>query len=34
MTTASPISTARLDLTEIEEIRELALEDLSRREQN
>ncbi|MFO7628475.1 MAG: hypothetical protein R6W06_02955, partial [Prochlorococcaceae cyanobacterium] len=34
MTTASPISAARLDRTEIEEIRELALDALSRREQS
>ncbi len=34
MTTAAPVSAARLDRTEIEEIRELALEALSHREQS
>ena len=34
MTTASPISAARLDRTEFEEIRELALDALSGREQS
>jgi hypothetical protein len=34
MTTAAPASAARLDRTEMEEIRELALEALSHREQS
>jgi hypothetical protein len=34
MTTAAPVSAARLDRTEMEEIRELALEALSHREQS